>query len=118
MVYCSKCGAKNEDDARTCKKCGERLYPTHLKKAVTRGEDTCFGPRERRGRHVDECFGIPRFGALFGMAIGLIIVLFGIGWVFSRYYNVSIEVWPIAVIIFGLLIFVAAFYAFRGKYGT
>lgn len=47
------------------------------------------------------------------MAIGLIIVLFGIGWVFSRYYNVSIEVWPIAVIIFGLLIVVAAFYAFR-----
>jgi uncharacterized membrane protein YvbJ len=113
MVYCPKCGAKNEDDARACKKCGESLHQFRLKKTAERGEDACFGPRKRRERHVDECFGIPRFGALFGMAIGLIIVLFGIGWVFSRYYNVSIEVWPIAVIIFGLLIVVAAFYAFR-----
>ena len=116
MVYCPNCGAKNEEDARVCKKCGQRLYPLHMKKAIERERDECFGPRERRERHVDECFGIPRFGAFFGMTIGLIIILFGISWIFSRYYNISIEVWPIAVVIFGLLIVFAAFYAFRRKY--
>lgn len=113
MVYCSKCGVKNEDDAEVCKKCGAKLYPPRPKKTAAREKDECFGPREERERHVDECFGIPKFGAMFGMAIGLIIIFFGISLIFSRYYRIQIEVWPIAVIVFGLLIVIAAFYGFR-----
>lgn len=110
MVYCTKCGTKNKDDADACKKCGAKLHPP-----IGKTEDWCFGPREERERHVDECFGIPRFGAILGIAIGLIIIFYGISVILSRYYRVEIEVWPIAVIIFGLLIIIAAFSAYRRR---
>ena len=113
MVYCPKCGFKNRDGASVCKNCGESLYPYRVKKAVKRKEDTCFGPPERRERHVEECFGLPRGGTIVGMAIGLLIILFGVGWILSRHYGVRIEIWPVAVIIFGILIVAGALYRLR-----
>jgi ribosomal protein L40E len=112
MVYCSRCGAKNEEGAVVCEKCGERLYASRPKEEVER-EEACFGPREKREKHVEECFGVPRFGALLGVTVGLVIILFGVGWILSRYYNISIEMWPLAVVFFGLLILIVAISVFR-----
>ncbi len=123
LVYCSKCGAKNKDDAKICTKCGGTLYPLSMEKEIERKAasigkeierkaDTCFGPRKRR-KQEEECFGLPRGGTIVGIVIGLIIIFAGISWMLSHYYDISIEIWPIAVIIFGILILAGALYGMR-----
>ncbi len=92
MVYCTKCGTQNADDARVCSKCGASLY--------------AVGEREHYRRMESECFGIPRGGTIVAIAIGLIIVLWGLFAIFAP----DVNVWPIAVIIFGILIVVGALY--------
>jgi len=54
MVYCTKCGTKNEEDATVCVKCQQPLGSHHV------------GRRERR-RAEDECFGLPHGGILVGL---------------------------------------------------
>jgi len=106
MVYCPKCGNKNPDDTRVCAQCGASLYPI----------------REERERHYrryeNECFGIPRGGAVVGMAIGIIIVLGGLVWLLQQAELIprSVEVWPFALMIFGILILVGALYGLRRRY--
>ncbi len=92
MVYCTKCGTQNPDDAKVCSKCGASLY--------------AIGEREHYRRMESECFGIPRGGTIVALAIGLIIVLWGLLAIVAP----NIDVWPIAVIIFGILIVVGALY--------
>ncbi len=95
MVYCTKCGTKNKDDAQVCVQCGAPLVspPTY--------------PPERISRKAEEeCFGIPRLWFL--PFIGVVIILFGVTWFISQLYKVQVEVWPIAAIIFGILIIIAA----------
>ena len=46
MVYCSKCGAKNEDNAEFCKKCGAsltRIKTKHQGEWDKRCEEDCAG---------------------------------------------------------------------------
>ena len=92
MVYCTKCGTQNADDARVCSKCGASLY--------------AIGEREHYRRMESECFGIPRGGTIVAIAIGVIIVLWGLFAIFAP----NVNVWPIAVIIFGILIVIGALY--------
>ncbi|MDH5685773.1 MAG: zinc-ribbon domain-containing protein [Candidatus Hadarchaeaceae archaeon] len=101
MVYCSKCGAKNKDEAKICVKCGESLYL----------------PRERRERHVEECFGIPRGSAIFGILIGAIIIIIGILYFLSKIFGWIIEFTDIfgVLILFaiGIMFFAGGFYRLR-----
>ena len=92
MVYCTKCGTQNADDARVCSKCGASLY--------------AVGEREHYRRMESECFGIPRGGTIVAIAIGVIIVLWGLFAIFAP----NVNVWPIAVIVFGILIVIGALY--------
>ena len=104
MVYCTKCGTQNPDDARVCSKCGAPLYTT--------GEDKHYRRME------DECMGIPRGGTIVGLAIGVIILLAGAIWLLQEtgVLSRSLSVWPLAVIIFGILIIVGAMYGLRRRY--
>lgn len=54
----------------------------------------------------DECFGLPRGGAIFGLFIGIIIILWGI----TEAFNIKIEFWPFIMIIFGVLVIAGALY--------
>ena len=110
MVYCVKCGAKNPDDAKVCSQCGASLEPVHKR-------EECFGV-ERQRRHEEECFGIPHGGIIVGLAIGVIIVLAGLFWFLQQYGAIpeTVEVWPFAVIIFGILIVIGALYGIRRRY--
>jgi uncharacterized membrane protein YvbJ len=106
MVYCTKCGAKNPDDARVCSQCGASLYPVRQE-------------RERYyRRYEEECFGIPRGGAIVGLAIGVIILLAGLLWLLQEADLISsnISVWPFAAIIFGILIVLGALLRTRRRY--
>jgi len=108
MVYCTKCGTKNPDDAEVCAQCGAPL------RAVQKREE-CFGV-ERQKRYEEECFGIPHGGAIVTLIIGLIIILAGVSFFFSEVYHVSIPWWPFIVIIFGILIIIGAIYGLRRRY--
>ena len=110
MVYCVKCGAKNPDDAKVCAQCGAPLHPVQKR-------EECFGV-ERHRRPEEECFGIPHGGIIVGLAIGVIIVLAGLLWFLQQAEVIpkTVEVWPFAVIIFGILILIGALYGIRRRY--
>ena len=107
MVYCTKCGAKNADDSKTCTQCGASLYAE-------------AHPTERRmgRRQEEECFGIPRGGTIVGLAIGAIIILWGGVWLLQQADIIpeEISVWPFAIIIFGILIIIGAIYGLSRRY--
>ncbi|MBS7622819.1 zinc-ribbon domain-containing protein [Candidatus Bathyarchaeota archaeon] len=87
MVYCSRCGAKNEDQARVCIQCGEALY----------------GPRPGRMRREEEmCFGLlSHWGGVFA---GVVIILFGSAMLLRQLYGITFEFWPIVIVLIGILI--------------
>lgn len=93
MVYCTKCGTENEDDAVECKSCGEPLrrpaYRTYRRRSE---EDICFGTRG----------GIP----IWGILVGLLIVIWGVSNLLGGVYSWAVwdRLWPILIIAFGLII--------------
>jgi len=95
MVYCTKCGAKNDDDAVVCVNCKEPLMSY---KSVR---------RERR-RKESECFGLPHGGSIAGLVIGLIIILWGVSSVLD--IDFGSYLWAFIIIIFGTLMVAGALY--------
>jgi len=59
----------------------------------------------------DECFGLPYGGAIFGLFIGVIIILWGLSSVFGW----NIELGSFAIIVIGLLIVAGAIYTLTRK---
>lgn len=108
MVYCVRCGAKNEEDAKVCSNCGAPLYHPSRGEAASRSVD----PRERIE---EECFGIPRGSSVVGLAIGLIIVLAGLSLLLKELYQITIPWWPIAVMILGIFIIIGAILGSRRR---
>ncbi len=107
MTYCRYCGTKNAKDADICKMCGEKLVQGEEKSSPRAARaEVRAGPEQ-------ECFGLPRFGSMVGIAIGLLVILFGAGVILSRYYQTQIEIWPLAVVILGLMMVAAALSALR-----
>ena len=103
MVYCTKCGTKNPDDAKICSQCGASLY------AVGEGRTETYEPYRRVER---ECFGIPRGGTIVFIAVGAIIVLAGIIGILQQggFLPSEVTVWPFVLMIFGILIVIGALY--------
>lgn len=114
MVFCSNCGTKNEDIADYCVKCGSKLKVSMEKSIEKRIEEGAeeFGRRaeewgENFGKRAEqECFGLPHGGTIFGLLIGLIIIILGV----TTLAGIDIEFWPLIIIMFGLLIFGGAIY--------
>lgn len=106
MVYCTKCGAKNEDDALVCVKCGASL------------ETEKYPARYKRKHWEEECFGIPYGSTVVVLAIGILIFLAGFFWLISQPpFNVQTpEIGAIAVIFFGILIILGALYKYSHRY--
>ena len=101
MVTCSKCGKQSEDNAEFCVSCGASLSQVESER---KHGSACFGGSERRMDN--ECFGLPRGGEIFGLVIGLIIIIVGLQQVFGW----NIDVGPFATIIVGLLFAAGAIY--------
>ncbi|TET20021.1 zinc ribbon domain-containing protein [Candidatus Bathyarchaeota archaeon] len=100
MVVCPKCGTKNEEDAKYCAQCGANL------------ETGAYPSRRYKRKREEECFGIPRGGTVVGLAIGVIIILWGFIWLLQQVEVLprTLEIGPFAAIIFGILILVGALY--------
>ncbi len=108
MVYCSKCGTQNPDTATVCSNCGAPLY--------TVGQQYPGSDREHYKRVESECFGLPYGGAIVGVIFGLIIIVVGLGvYLQETGYVVSFWpiLWPLIIIIFGVLILAGALYGRR-----
>ena len=122
MVYCSKCGAKNDETAQYCVKCGAKLDGS-TKSWDKRIEEDAeqFGKRmeewgENFGKQFEqgECFGLVHGGLVFGLAIGILIIIVGIlTLVGVEFWN---SFWAIAMIMFGLLIFGGAIYSLTRRH--
>ena len=119
MVFCAKCGTKNEETAAYCVTCGAKLKASTEKSVEKRIEEGAeeFGKRAEawgedfRKRTEQECFGLPHGGTIFGLIIGIIIILVGI----TSLAGIDLEIWPLLIIIFGLLIFGGAIYSLTHK---
>jgi uncharacterized membrane protein YvbJ len=88
MVTCTKCGAKNEDEAKFCINCGANLH----------------GEQKRYEKSRDECFGLPNSGAIAGIVFGILIIFWGL----STLFNWEINIMAILAIILGILIVAGA----------
>jgi hypothetical protein len=105
MVYCSKCGTQNPDNATVCSNCGAPLY--------TVGQQYPGSDREHYRRVEGECFGLPYGGVIASIVFGVIIIVVGLGlFLQASGYTVSFwpVIWPILIIIFGVLILLGALY--------
>jgi uncharacterized membrane protein YvbJ len=98
MVYCTKCGTKNEDNIEFCAKCKEPLKSFQ-------------SVRRERKRKENECFGLPHGGSIAGLVIGFLIVLWGV----TAFLDVTLELWPIVIIIFGVLMAAGALYSMNRR---
>ena len=105
MVYCSRCGTQNPDTNTNCSNCGAPLY--------TVGQRYPGSDREHYRRMENECFGLPNGGMIVGIVIGVIIILVGIGLFLQTTYGISINFWPLILIIFGILILAGGLYRQR-----
>jgi len=108
MVYCSKCGTQNPDNATVCSNCGAPLY--------TVGQQYRGSDREHYRRVENECFGLPNGGMIVGVIFGTIILLVGLA-LFLQASGYIIDlwsyIWPLIIIIFGILIVLGAIYGRR-----
>ena len=119
MVYCSKCGTKNEESAETCVKCSAKLNVSRaksLEKTIEEGAEE-FGKRaEAWGksfgkRPEEECFGLPHGGIIFGLLIGIIIIAVGV----TSLAKIPLDFWSLLIIVFGVLVLGGAIYTLTRK---
>ena len=108
LVYCTKCGAKNEDDAKVCAKCGSPMQVSRPEKRY-RSNGECFGSREHRKE--DECFGLPYGGAIVGVIFGIIVVIIGLA--IALGVEIWSYLWPLLIVVVGILIIAGAMYGMR-----
>ena len=100
MVYCTKCGTKNEEDAVVCVKCGASL----VARPTWKGE---------RRQPEKECFGLPHGGAIAGLIIGMIIILVGV----SSLLNIELGdyLWALLIVVVGILMVAGALYSYTRR---
>jgi uncharacterized membrane protein YvbJ len=111
LVYCTKCGTKNEDDTEYCSNCKAALKTEVSRRRKSQGE--CFGSG-RRGRHEDECLGLPHGGAIAGIIFGVIIVIIGLAILMG--FSIWSYLWPLLILILGVLIIAGALYGMGRNY--
>jgi hypothetical protein len=94
MVYCAKCGTENPDNALNCSKCGAPL-------------NTTSPPGYQRYGWEGEMRFRRHGGSIWGIVIGLFIILVGV----SSLLEISIwdKLWPAFIILVGLIIIVNSF---------
>lgn len=105
MVYCTKCGTLNPDDANVCSHCGAPIQRSAA------GPEECGPYWRHRHHHTHEEYYSRRHGDFGALFAGTIVVILGLALFFSQYYNVPFNwdaTWAVMLILLGLwLIFVA-----------
>lgn len=94
MVYCTRCGTQNPDNAANCSNCGAPLYSANADNR----------PYTRHDHHYDDRNGYHRGNTIAGLIIGIIILLIGFSFLVNELYGISLPWWPIIVIIIGIFL--------------
>jgi uncharacterized membrane protein YvbJ len=91
----------NDDSAQFCVKCGANLRT-----------GTSESRRAERRRAETECFGLPHGRAIVGIAIGIIILLWGLLALAQQTGLIthSIDLFYVAIIVIGILLIAGAAY--------
>jgi uncharacterized membrane protein YvbJ len=105
MVYCQKCGTKNEDDSEFCSKCGTDLNPDKQNKRERSDYD----------RYRNECFGVPYGGLIVGLFFGALLILIGISSIIG--YDIWKYFGTIILVLVGIMIILGAIFGYRRRYG-
>ncbi|MDD3985771.1 MAG: zinc ribbon domain-containing protein [Methanobacterium sp.] len=103
MVYCRKCGIKNNNNAEYCSKCGVSLKENNSNYYRDRYH------RQKNGYHTGEgYFGLPYGNLIGGVIAGIFFILFGT----SAFYGFDFwdHIWPIIIVIFGILFIAGAIF--------
>lgn len=91
MVYCTKCGTNNADDAKVCVNCGTALYGAS-------GEGRPYMGYVRYERR----YGVHRGGRpIAGLIIGAIVIFIGLSLLLQE-YGIPIPWWEIIIILLGV----------------
>jgi len=103
MVYCTKCGTENKEDAQYCVKCGAPLFGERRERPEKHEKE------EREEREM--CFG-PTLSTYWGVILGIILVIAGSFFLLQQSGLIpkAVEIWPLFAIIFGILIIIGVFY--------
>jgi len=90
MVYCTKCGTENLDDAETCANCGVSLRDRPFRTRRS-DQDMCFGGRNR---------------SMGPIIFGAIMILVGLSFLLERTFAWARidNLWPLIIIGIGLLV--------------
>jgi len=92
LVYCTKCGTENEEDAEVCKNCGASLRPPAYRTSRRRDwdfDDECFGGRNRM---------------TWPLLIGAFLILMGLSTLLEGIIPTWDVLWPLFIIAIGVLI--------------
>ncbi len=93
MVYCTKCGTENDEDALECKNCGAPLKPSayRYRRNDWDMDNACFGGRSR---------------TVWPMIIGVFLIILGASTLLDDvFWWASFDtLWPLFIIAIGLLI--------------
>ena len=98
MVYCTKCGNKNDENAQFCRVCGAPIHVSYTRYQRYEKHEK----EENVGR--DLCFGAHRRGYIWGIIFGGLLILWGVVAVIGAIYNIHIDFWPLILIIIGIII--------------
>jgi uncharacterized membrane protein YvbJ len=98
MVYCTKCGTNNADDAAVCVNCGAPLH----------GASSESKPYVGRVRYEREFGSHRRGGPIVGLIIGVIVIFIGLSLLLEQ-YDIVIPWWEIILILFGVYLVVRWF---------
>ena len=132
MVYCTKCGTKNNPTEKYCSKCGTPLEISNKtweqkiedgaeefgKKAEQWGEE--FGERaqhwgQKFEKHTQEQWNtLTNIGALFGVLVGIIIFLAGV--LLLAGINLFRLLGSVIILSFGIIILLSALKALTKKH--
>jgi len=104
MVYCTRCGTNNADDATVCVNCGVSLH-------VTSGEGRVY---VRYGRYEGESGFSMSSRPILAILIGLAILFVGFSLLVAEIYRIDIPWVPIILIAAGVFILVR-FFQVRGR---
>ena len=122
LVYCSKCGAQNGDDALDCVNCRAPLYATrrNWEEDLERGAEELGRRAEEFGKRMEnECFGLPHGGAIAGLIFGAIIIIIGaslaMGIDIGRVLENSPWIGGAFIVLIGLLMVAGAIYGLTRK---
>jgi uncharacterized membrane protein YvbJ len=103
MVYCTKCGTKNGEDASHCTKCGANLEVSREERFERRAEEWGEQIGKRAGAR----------GAIIGIIFGIIMIIVALSRISPEVREVIDPLfWPVIIIGFGILITVGSLYKY------